>query len=433
MKRLLIIWACLVACDTVDDFNTETRYFLKYVGGEGSQEAADIEVDADGNFYVLGTSTLDPVRQISKIYLAKTDARGNLIREQIFFNESGNNTRYVAKDLLFTTAGELVVLGVKIGTATADDVFVMKVDPNGLSILVENTITFTQGPPNSIESPNAISETADGFLVIGSTNNVSLKQETVLGDLQDILIVRLDLDLQSFPQNSWTQAYGPGTEDGGVCGYQVNPNQFHFFASSNKQKAPGNDTTNFFIFQLNAAGLPLGVDFRARPRPPAEPNALVQHLEDVVLREVGLGSGYLLAGMSGSPGGNGHLVTVKLASNLGSADTDYNPPLVKLTDRWSVNERNVRVANSSSGFLVVANQNQDNIPQRDVWLARLDRDGALSPTMQPVLLGGEFDDIIGNVRELGDGSIALVSTFGVGGNQKKIALIKVNAQGKFSD
>ncbi|MCU0420600.1 MAG: hypothetical protein MUC38_13185 [Cyclobacteriaceae bacterium] len=148
MKRLLIIWACLVACDTVDDFNTETRYFLKYVGGEGSQEAADIEVDADGNFYVLGTSTLDPVRQISKIYLAKTDARGNLIREQIFFNESGNNTRYVAKDLLFTTAGELVVLGVKISPATADDVFVMKVDPNGLSMLVENKSAPLKSTPD---------------------------------------------------------------------------------------------------------------------------------------------------------------------------------------------------------------------------------------------------------------------------------------------
>lgn len=424
---------CLAACDTADDFDTGSTYFLKYFGGEGSQEAVDVEVDAQGHFYVLGTSTLDPVRQISKLYLAKADARGNLIKEHLFFDEPGNNTRYVAKDLLLTTAGELIVLGIKINPTTAEDVFVMKVDINSFSVLQENTITFTQGPANSTEIPNSIRETLDGFLVVGSTNNIFLKQSAVPNDQLDILIVRLDVNLQRFPENVWTQAYGPGTDDEGIGGYQVAPNQFHFFAHNNKQVAAGNDTTNFFIFQLNATAVPVGSDFRARPRPPAEPNARVQRLEDVAFRNVGLGQGYLLAGVSGTPGADGQLITAKLSSSLSSADIDYNLPVIKLTDRWDIDETNVRVANSSAGFMVLANLNQDNIAQRDVWLARLDRDGNLSPAMEPVLFGGEFDDTLGNVRELSDGSIVLLCTFGVGGNQKKIALIKVNAQGKFSD
>ncbi len=429
----MIFLLSLAACDTADDFASETAYFLKYFGGEGSQEAADVEVDGLGNFYLLGTSTLDPVRQISKLYLAKADARGNLINERIFFNDAGDNTRYIAKDLLLTTAGELIVLGIKISPVTAEDVFVMRVDLNDFSVLQENTITFSQGPANSIEIPNAIRQTLDGFVIVGSTDNIFLKQGAVPNDQLDILIIRLDVNLQQFPVNSWTQAYGPGTNDGGIAGYQVNANQFHFFAHNNKQVSTGNDTTNFFIFQLNATAVPVGTDFRARPRPPAQPNELVQRLEDVANRDAGIGQGYLLSGMSGTPGGIGQLITVKLSTSLGSADVDYNVPLVKLTDRWNINERNVRISNSAGGFLVAANQNQDNISQRDVWLATLDRDGNLSAAMEPILFGGEFDDTIGNVRELSDGSIVLACTFGVGGNQKKIALIKVNAQGKFSD
>ncbi len=90
----------------------------------------------------------------------------------------------------------------------------------------------------------------------------------------------------------------------------------------------------------------------------------------------------------------------------------------------------ISAANASpDGYFVLANEIREN-NKRDIYLLRVERDGAVSWTASFGSLDGE--DTAGGIEVLSDGRIAVVGTIQLE-TQKKIALIITNPNGGFSD
>jgi hypothetical protein len=140
----------------------------------------------------------------------------------------------------------------------------------------------------------------------------------------------------------------------------------------------------------------------------------------------------LLSGISVDQTGSANIFVESFLGNLDSNPSSGNLLPIVLSEQIDRGTRNVATTNLSngSGFYLIANQQGTSVGERNILLTKIANDGTLAWPV-PVIFGGEFDDTIASVTELSDGSIVIVGTFGVGGNQKKIALLKVNAEGKF--
>ena len=74
---LLLLFAPFLSCDTAADFEDDfKKYFIKYYGEDGDQEAVDFVINDDGTVLLLG-NTISPDGQ-KKISLLKVDAEGNV-------------------------------------------------------------------------------------------------------------------------------------------------------------------------------------------------------------------------------------------------------------------------------------------------------------------------------------------------------------------
>ncbi len=432
MKRVLLFatFIFFLACDTPADFEANQKYFVKFLGGEGSQEGVDMVVDGQGNFYILGTSTLDPVRQISKIYLAKTDSEGNLISEKIFFNDPGNEVKYVAKDLLLTNNGSLIVLGSIVNSATDRDICVLKVDLE-LSLVADEVVLSEDVDSDAVpedEVGNSILELESGNLVIvGTTTNIIPKSDVNPGDLLDNLQLLLTPDLLNIAAPVWEQVNGRQGVDTFTACSEIDDNTLYMFGYNSVEGPTEEGSVNFSVINTNSvSGLQLGIDKR-----------IGLDITDEILYSVSESSfgsikRILLSGISVDQTGAANIFVESFLGNLDSNPSSGNLLPIVLSEQIDRDIRNVTTTNLSngSGFYLIANQQGTSVGERNILLTKIANDGTLAWPV-PVIFGGEFDDTIGSVTELSDGSIVIVGTFGVGGNQKKIALLKVNAEGKF--
>src|SRR5581483_8392553 len=76
---ILFLLTSAFACDTASNIKPpDKNYFVKYYGGDGNQTAVGLIVNSDGSFFILGNSRV-AVGEPQQVYLAKADARGNLI------------------------------------------------------------------------------------------------------------------------------------------------------------------------------------------------------------------------------------------------------------------------------------------------------------------------------------------------------------------
>lgn len=438
MKRVLLfaIFISFLACDTPADFEANQKYFVKFLGGEGSQEGVDMVVDGQGNFYILGTSTLDPVRQISKIYLAKTDSEGNLISEKIFFNDPGNEVKYVAKDLLLTNNGSLIVLGSIVNSATDRDICVLKVDLE-LSLVADEVVLSEDVDSDAVpedEVGNSILELESGNLVIvGTTTNISPKSGVNPGDLLDNLQLLLTPDLVNISPPAWRQIYGRKGVDAFTACSEIDDNTLYMFGYNTVEGLTEEGSFNFSVAAINpndgnvassqAVDQRIGLDVTDEILYSASESAF------------GGVKRILINGISINQTGSASVFVASFLDTLSSFPENNRLGLllpIVLSEQIDRTIKNTATTNLSnrSGFYLIANQQGTSVGERNILLTKIANDGTLAWPV-PVIFGGEFDDTIGSVTELSDGSIVIVGTFGVGGNQKKIALLKVNAEGKF--
>lgn len=414
-----------IGCDTRNNVaDPIDSYFIKYYGTEGDQEGVDMVANPDGTFTLLGTSILTDGNK--QIYLVKVDGRGKVLWER-FYGGPQNET---AVDIEPILDGRYVILTNIENPASGTDIEIITVDQNGENPVFgsfsysgssnEVGVTITQILSNG---------SAAGFIVSGSTNYDPVPEDDAADGFDGItaLFVRFENDCRVY-QGVWTKHRSSGGDDYCTKAVQIgelnSPDPFLLFGYTNS--SPTNESFNYWSTRINNYG---GGPLLERGIIPGSPSNTNEILGSVSVKSIASGfNSYLLVGTSTDVGsyrifiasGQTGLISPKTVPgiDLGNISLINNPLLYKVT------------AHSSSTHYVIAANSVEN-EQSDIVLTKISADG--TPFWdEPVILGGVGDDYESAVYEMDNGSIIVFGTMSLGDDeQKKMALIKLNKNGRF--
>jgi hypothetical protein len=429
---IVLIFALLLSCDSASNLELpEDNYFLKYFGNDGNQQGIDLDVDSDGNIYLLGISDSlgSPDFRERQLMLVKTDAKGSLIWQKTFGTPKIDN----ARDLLITTDNQLVVLAntaASFSTGNIDsDIYIAIFDKNGV-LLSTKTFGFENA---TNEIGYSISQTTDGFIVAGSTTFVDPKNGSLSileSDITDGLLVRFYSDLSLYP-SVWRQRRGTEFSDAVVSVIPNENGDFSLFGYSNAKLTITSDLNyKYWVRRLNFVGEARGEDLFIQRTVDNQPNAGSLVLNAVVK----VSDGFLLAGQYNN-GEKSNIYVSKVSNSLTliSSSSIENFALGTSLPTLSNPTSELAAANTPNGELYVLANQLATVDNSNWLLDKLSRSGS-SDWTNPVLFGGEYEDKIGAIKVLKDGKILMIGTIAIGarGSEKKLTLIKVNSSGKFA-
>lgn len=416
---LLAIFITAFGCDTASTIDPpDDSFFLKFYGYEGNQEGVDAVLNSDGTITLFGNT--DSQNDGKQLYLVNIEPNGRIVWEQTL----GGPLNEEAKDIELTNDGRLVIVANVENSPNEHDILIMTLTLDGNPIASSSPPTGfsnTAGPTD--ETAISVTQTNDGFIVVGSTSNLDLKPigSGSSNDTRDALHIRYFDDLTPYP-NTWRQAHGPGDQDFGVKMFQVSPTQFYFFSYTNTQTS-----------EFNFSVLGLGVDGETNSPDnflPGNPQS-DEKLSAVIASPPQSGEGFVMIGTSTSSiSTNADIFIVKLRKALSFGATDFQfqkslgLPLGAITDLKAS-----AFALSNSGYLILANEK--STPVQKWFLHKIGIDGSLAWS-NAIIFGGEKDSSIGAVLEMPDGTIGIIGTFAIGEDgETKMTFIRVNKEGKF--
>ncbi|MEP2669844.1 MAG: hypothetical protein ABJH04_12650 [Cyclobacteriaceae bacterium] len=409
------------SCDTASNIEPpDDSFFTKFYGNEGDQEGVDAVVNPDGTITLFGTT--EEVNFGKQLYLVNIQSNGLINWERTY----GADKNEIAKDIILTNDNRLALVADIENTSTEHDILVLTLSLDG-GILASDTISYNNGTSPTDETANSITQISDGFIVAGSTNNLDVKPGGASGpvnDTRDALFVRLFDDLTVYP-SIWKEALGPGSFDEAIKVVEFSPNLFYMFTNSDKPNLDGD--INFNIIGLGSTGEGNAAnDFLLGQAGSNET------LSTVAFSPVESGEGFLLAGISQTPGSSADIYIVKLRKDLNFNSSDIQVQKTLAIDLGIVSQAKVSaVASAGSGFYILANDKSTGA--QNFYLTKIDNSGFVVWD-DAVIFGGEGDDSIGSVLELPDGSIGIIGTFAVGRDgETKMTFIKVNKEGKFKE
>ncbi len=404
----------LFACDTAQNIKNPTQsYFLKYFGDEGNQTARDLIVNSDGTFYILGNSTQTSSSN-TKVYIAHVDALGNVIK-QITYGALSMD----AKDFEIA-GGNLVIVANR--QSMAKDVLLSRYT---LGLDVVDSVALSAGPSSFANSLTALSD--GGFIIEGYQGDTSVQSTEMHLRVSSTLT-----DYATTVTTGWGNTNSIGTIAVGVKTIQQNPNTFYMFGYTNANYSGLSGTINkrFWTYPIPYNGS--GVGNSDDPSFLSAGGADDKILTDAIKVKVG---GYLLVGISNS-GTDGNLK----ASITSSTDTAFNfqptgvfQDKILLTNLGQGSPYATAFSSTSYNFILV-NTYKTSSSKSDILLMKVDN--ALVPQWgNPVQFGGSGEDTAAAVAELPDGHIMVLGTMQLGNppEQKKIVLMKLNANGQLSD
>jgi hypothetical protein len=419
---LLILMSLLLpSCDTSGS-EGQSAYFIKYYGLEGNQEGVDMIVNDDGTFYLFGNSKLPGKNQ--QLYLLKADANGMMLWDEPKFFGGDVYANY-ARDIEKTSDGKLVMVATSERAVGDNDVLLIIADQEGNEL---NSVK--RGYAGTNEDASTVTQISDGFIVTGSTTNVAVKPNPVANDQLDIFTFRYNTDLTTYAQ-VWNDAFGAGIHDAGVKTVQVNANLFYVFSYTDL-KPPLQTTANynFAVYPLNNFGVPVGATSYAGT------SSVNERLTSVLTVPASLGGGFFLTGIATEVSGENRVYIAKMNKDLTLSGTDadfvyqksFSSSLGALATLHATSAASV-----TSGFFVLSNENSSG--NQNFCLSKSTNEGEeIWKDPSRFIFGGAGADKIGAVAELPDGKIVMLGTFSIGDDaQEKMALIKVNKDGKFSD
>ena len=429
MKRLIdalfvVLLIGIAACDTSRNVDSPyDNYFLKYYGGDGFQVAADLLPLADGNYLLLGTSTLsgnltDPAD--SRIYLVLVDSHGSLLSET-FWGDPGD----VAKDIEETVDGDFIILADHQTTSTNTDIKLLKVSYTASTNTFVKADSVVYGS-SAIENARTVSALENGeFVITGDTKYTSIiLNPNNPEDKSDIFHYRATADLDIITFN-WYEQEGPGTLDYGVKSIRGVADTYYVFGSSNQlHEGNADEKLNLYYSWISAGGIITKFNFLGDFDVDTE-SAFVG---DVPLS---LGGGYLFVGSKLYPTGAVTLHATRLRADLTFTSAD------EIWDREiPIDARNLRAVSGAAvganapGFLILANETAANGSQ-NIWLTKVDLNGNL---MWSRAFGSQEDDDFGAaVTATTDGHIMMLGTVNLINGQSKLTLFKLNEEGQLKE
>jgi hypothetical protein len=434
MRRLvnhmgIILISFMISCETRSSFNPpDENYFLKYFGNAGNQEGVDFVVNPDGSFVLIGNSRSTPSSD-QQVYVAKADAKGNIIWEKTF----GGRFEEEAKDIELLPDGNLIVLANSANNSFVDvinrerDVMLLKIGQDGSKIdsvkqgLTDGNFNDTGLPTD--EDASSVTVLSDGFIVVGGSGIVP--QSPV--DKSSFINIRFSNDLSWITDRGgqWKSesAFFSNGESKTVK-LLYNNSRFYGMGYSNVNFQTGATASdfNFSIYEVGPKGDLLGK------------NTFGDIIFNEKLTSVSItpSGGYLLTGISQNLG-DGDIYILRLVSSIvfGLNNDPVNyilpPQRIKLGKTTLVSSFNF--STQSNFFVTVEKLNGTS---NDISLRKLDNSGN---ELFEKTFGGVGDDFAGPVVELPDGHIVMIGTFTLGGvvdGQKKIVFMKLNKEGRLA-
>jgi hypothetical protein len=421
---IILFLSILSSCDTESSFPIpEDNYFVKFYGNEGDQEGVDFILNSDGSVVMVGNSKTVNDQQL--IYAVKVDAQGAVLWQHYYGTSlPGDKT---AKDIELHSDGRIIIVGEFAKGVTDSDVYLFSINADGL--LQDSVIVgLNKNGIETDEHVNSVSIISNGFIVTGSTTKVETND---VGDVRDALHLRFDNSLNEIPQAgpiTWgPRNYGFNSDDVAVKVLEIGVNNFYVFGYSNRIFPPYNGDYNFWIYSLSGNGVPINADLYAGKTSEDE------KLTSVEVSPLQSGQGYILSGTATRSSGETQSYLVKLSSTLTFQPTDI---LIETNPTDMGTDVGGNLATKSlltQEFMLLTNDNTPADKNTNLALTKLTRE--LTKAWQiPLVFGGESDDFAGSVTELPDGRILVVGTMTVGGlsGQKKMVLMKLNAEGKLT-
>jgi len=399
-----------VSCDTKNDFEGDYKhYFVKYYGEDGNQEAADFLVAGDG-VVMLGTTR---VGSQSRILLIKVDFEGNVLWERKLGGMSEN-----AQDIEATVDGQsyLILSNVFLGKdlTNNEDLFeskVIKVDKSGVK---EDSAVYAEYSTQFMNSVTPLSD--GGFFLCGNSTLESIFNESLTPpDQEDIIYVQYTPDFDPLASNGSTagEHYGAAIkmfetgEGARIFTYSDTEYSLPIPANSNHAVYPdafagGSWSTSYFLTGTND--------------------------RDEVLKQVikdPFTNGYFELGTSSdvarTPG------NLFFARRTGSFAIINQGAVTGLSGNYTASAV-APAPVTDDGYLLLAKETL--ITGSNIKLVKLNQSCQYQWSVNFGSVSNQSDGAA--VAELEDGRILVLGTIELE-TQKKIALIKVNSQGKFSD
>lgn len=420
----LILLAALVgisSCESTEP-SPNADYFLKFLGNDGDQTGVDFVVNTDGAIIVLGNSRSSSTDD-QDLYIAKLNTEAKIIWEVTL----GESLDDAARDIELLPDGSLLILANSQVSSTNNDVLVVKLNQDGTEIgRARQGLTESNGITPKNEDAKSISIISDGYIVAGSTSTIP--QPVV--NKSDFMYMRFMTDL-TLANSSWGSTGGFAGEDVAIKVVQGNGTTFYVFGYSNSATAGPSAVAdfNFTFFSLGQFG---GNGNQNVYLGSTNTDEKMTGFSDATNQPL---PGYLLTGTSQNTI-DGDIYFVKLKRDL-SFSLDPSKPDVIIERPLGLNigksalQKSFNDSPSSNTFFVATEKL--NGTSLDILLTKLDSRG--NKLFEATFGSKEGDDFAGKVMELADGRILMIGTMTMGGvvdGQKKIALIKLNAQGKLA-
>lgn len=422
IRNFFIILSALAvtvwSCDTSGNIDDPTEsYFIKYYGVDGNQEAADMLPLSDGSVLLLGTTTSNDFRSV---YLVKADSKGQLMWERTY-----TGTSDVAVDIEPTIDGNFIILARYEKTEADHDIRLILVSPDGTEL---NNVTYGMSQ-NKKESPRSVTPLSDGgFIVTGGTQQDDSPSPSVNpDDYSNIFHFRCDSRLV-FDNVTWSELYGPVDKiDVGIKTYQQSTSDFVVFGYSNR-KLDGAQTDRLspIYYRISGGGTPSDH--------PTAIGDFNQNIESnfIVQVDPALGAGYLMLGTKVNNLGTKTYQASKLKSPVSfdaAQDEQFNEEISSITNPVDA----IAAATSlkaPAGFLLLGEEVRTE-GTKNISLTKIDQSAIVRWS---VSLGSEEEnDKAAAVAELPNGKILVLGTVAIGDNQSKMALFKLNSEGRLHD
>lgn len=419
---LIVMMVSVLSCTTEIDSEVKD-HFIKYYGHDGDQHGADLLVNGDGTLMVLGTTDMPALPVVKKsIYLAKSDSEGNLIWEKVL-GEFTENARDIEPIVAGTHAGGYLILSnIETGAGnTAIKVIRVDVDGNKIDSV---KIDASYLPSNYGNSITPLSD--GGFIVTGNTTdgNVLLADNGLIDppDQTDLLSLRYDDNLLLDP--AWLKTFGGEPETMGIKAFEVNPAQFDFAGYTNavhsgEPPLPDNYDFNFWFVELDGSGS------TGLSKYVGSAITLPEQQDEVLTSIARSSSGQYMAVGSTDIAGVKRVFASRI---IGFPTSDR----IKIWDAPIIDpegEGTSIAATNGGKFLIVGNQTTAG-GSRDIWLTKVNIEINEEEGFPRSFGSPGNDDTASAIAELPNGDIVILGTMELT-NQKKIALIKLKANGGF--
>lgn len=232
----ILALSLLGACQKVED--TQSDFFVKFLGNSGTDQPGQVIQNSDGGFTLVGT--LMQGDQTTDILLVRTDARGNELWRQTFggdFDDQGGG-------LALLDDGGYLVSGTYMYEGDSTDLYAFRTDASG----VMQWDTLLGGTADQVG--NAALLAADGSMIVAGYTTAAVGTNPL--GRRNMLIYKLSADGSTI---IWSQTYGtPGDDECNRVAQMSNSN--FVMVGTSDQPGTGQSGRNMIAVEIgNAAGV----------------------------------------------------------------------------------------------------------------------------------------------------------------------------------